>query len=151
MMVGMSIPRYASFVPAGVVAYANPFVFLTEDPSREAANGVTGDLGGWDVGDGFRLAESFGESAWRISVLPSEVYAVLRQLPGQREYTLDGPVWRISEIPTSLRNPSSGSLVPQQAVQALMREVEGIRGLADSLLVAVETIQAGLRRLAAGA
>lgn len=79
MMVGMSIPRYASAAPDGVVTYANPFVFLAEDPRREAANGVTGDLGGWDVSDGFRLAEDFGESEWRISVLHDEVYAVLRK------------------------------------------------------------------------
>lgn len=56
--------------PQGVVVYENPFVYLAEDPAREAANGVTGDLGGWDVADGFRLTETqlpgAPESEWRI-------------------------------------------------------------------------------------
>lgn len=47
----------------------------------------------------------------------------------------DGPVWRIAEIPASLRESGSGSLVP--SVQALMREVEGLRRAPDSLLSAV--------------
>lgn len=150
MMVGMSIPRYASAAPDGVVVYANPFVFLAEDPSREAANGVTGDLGGWDVADGFRLAEDIGESEWRISVLHNEVYAVLRRFPGQRGYTFDGPVWRISEIPVPLRDSAPRSLVPHESIQQLMREVEQLRRAPDSLLTAVEAIQTGLRTLAAG-
>ena len=151
MMANMSIPRYASVTPVGVTAYANPFVYLAEDPRREAANGVTGDLGGWDVADGFRLAEDVGESEWRISVLPHEVYAVLRRFPAHRGYTFDGPVWRIAEIPASLRESGSGSLVPYESVQALMREVEGLKRAPDSLLAAVEMVQVGLRDLAAGA
>lgn len=144
-MVGMSIPRYASAAPDGVVVYANPFVFLAEDPRREAANGVTGDLGGWDVADGFRLSEDIGDSEWRISVLHDEVYAVLRRFPGQREYTFDGPVWMLAEIPVTLRDPEQQSLVPHESVQELMSEVERLRGAPDSLLGAVEAIQSGLR------
>ena len=150
MMVGMSIPRYASAAPDGVVAYANPFVFLAEDPRREAANGVTGDLGGWDVSDGFRLAEDFGESEWRISVLHDEVYAVLRKFPGQRGYTFDGPVWMLAEIPVSLRDPVQQSLIPHEAVQELMSKVEQLRRTPDSLLTAVRVIRSGLQVLAAG-
>lgn len=150
MMVGMSIPRYASAAPDGVVAYANPFVFLAEDPRREAANGVTGDLGGWDVADGFRLAEEVGESEWRISVLHDEVYAVLRKFPGQRGYTFDGPVWMLAEIPMSLRDPVQQSLVPHEAVQELMSKVEQLRRTPDSLLTAVGVIRSGLQVLAAG-
>ncbi|MBG0716898.1 hypothetical protein G3N18_02190 [Microbacterium sp. 2C] len=150
MMVGMSIPRFASAAPDGVVVYPNPFVFLAEDPRREATNGVTGDLGGWDVADGFRLSEGIGDSEWRISVLHGEVYAVLRRFPGQREYSFDGPVWMIAEIPPALRDPVLRSLVPHESVQELMAEVERLRAAPDSLLTAVEVIRSGLRALAAG-
>ena len=53
----MTRPRYMN-APEGVIVYENPFVYLAENPAREAANGVTGDLGGWDVADGFRLTEA---------------------------------------------------------------------------------------------
>jgi hypothetical protein len=74
-------------MPAGVRLYRQQDDFLAEDPSRKAHNGSDVDLlGGWDVAEGFRLAEptvpeSSLESEWRISVVNRDIYAVLRPCP----------------------------------------------------------------------
>jgi hypothetical protein len=144
-------PRYTD-APEGVIVYENPFVYLVENPAREAANGVTGDLGGWDVADGFRLTETqlpgAPESEWRISVIAGEVYAVLRRLPLERAYTFDGPVWLIDRIPAQLQDGPGWSLLPPEPVVDLMREVEALRREPDSLLTAVRTIRERLPQLA---
>lgn len=146
----MSGPRYAQ-APEGVVVYENPFVYLAEKPGREAANGVTGDLGGWDVADGFRLAETqlprAPESEWRISVVDGEIYAVLRRLPLERGYTFDGPVWLIDRIPEHLREGPAWGMLPPESVVSLMGKVEAIRREPDSLLTAVRMIQEQLPHL----
>lgn len=140
----MNRPRYTE-PPEGVVVYENPYVYLAENPGREASNGVTGDLGGWDVADGFRLAETqlpgAPESEWRISIIVGEVYAVLRRMPFGGGYTFDGPVWLIARIPAHLRDGPVWSLVPPDPVVNLMREIEVLRSEPDSLLTAVRTIQ----------
>ncbi len=147
----MTRPRYMA-APEGVVVYENPFVYLAENPAREAANGVTGDLGGWDVADGFRLAEpqlpGAPESEWRISVIAGEIYAVLRRLPLERTYTFDGPVWLIDRIPAQLQDGLGWSLLPPEPVVTFMREVEALRREPDSLLLAVRAIQEQMPRLA---
>ena len=147
----MTRPRYMA-APEGVVVYENPFVYLAENPAREAANGVTGDLGGWDVADGFRLAEpqlpGAPESEWRISVIAGEIYAVLRRLPLERTYTFDGPVWLIDRIPAQLQDGPGWSLLPPEPVATFMREVEALRREPDSLLLAVRAIQEQMPRLA---
>lgn len=147
----MTRPRYMA-APEGVVVYENPFVYLAENPAREAANGVTGDLGGWDVADGFRLAEpqlpGAPESEWRISVIAGEIYAVLRRLPLERTYTFDGPVWLIDRIPAQLQDGPGWSLLPPEPVVTFMREVEALRREPDSLLLAVRAIQEQMPRLA---
>ena len=147
----MTRPRYMA-APEGVVVYENPFVYLAENPTREAANGVTGDLGGWDVADGFRLAEpqlpGAPESEWRISVIAGEIYAVLRRLPLERTYTFDGPVWLIDRIPAQLQDGPGWSLLPPEPVVTFMREVEALRREPDSLLLAVRAIQEQMPRLA---
>lgn len=145
----MTRPRYMA-APEGVVVYENPFVYLAENPTREAANGVTGDLGGWDVADGFRLAEpqlpGAPESEWRISVIAGEIYAVLRRLPLERTYTFDGPVWLIDRIPAQLQDGPGWSLLPPEPVVTFMREVEALRREPDSLLLAVRAIQEQMPR-----
>lgn len=145
----MTRPRYMA-APEGVVVYENPFVYLAENPAREAANGVTGDLGGWDVADGFRLAEpqlpGAPESEWRISVIAGEIYAVLRRLPLERTYTFDGPVWLIDRIPAQLQDGPGWSLLPPEPVVTFMREVEALRREPDSLLLAVRAIQEQMPR-----
>jgi hypothetical protein len=137
--------------PEGVVVYENPFVYLAENPAREAANGVTGDLGGWDVADGFRLAETqlpgAPESEWRISVIAGEVYAVLRRLPLEHAYTFDGPVWLIDRIPAQLQDGPGWSLLPPEPVVTFMRDIEALRREPDSLLTAVQTIREHLPQL----
>lgn len=147
----MNRPRYTE-PPEGVTVYENPFVYLAENPDREAANGVTGDLGGWDVADGFRLAETqlpgTPESEWRISIIAGEIYAVLRRLPLERGYTFDGPVWLIARIPERLREGSAWGLVPPDPVVNLMTDVERLRSEPDSLLTAVRTIREQLPQLA---
>ncbi|MGC5173025.1 hypothetical protein ACLQ2Q_20495 [Microbacterium sp. DT81.1] len=147
----MNRPRYTE-LPEGVTVYENPFVYLAENPDREAANGVTGDLGGWDVADGFRLAETqlpgTPESEWRISIIAGEIYAVLRRLPLERGYTFDGPVWLIARIPERLREGSAWGLVPPDPVVNLMTDVERLRSEPDSLLTAVRTIREQLPQLA---
>ncbi len=146
----MTHPRYMD-APEGVVVYENPFVYLAENPAREAANGVTGDLGGWDVADGFRLAETqlpgAPESEWRISVIAGEVYAVLRRLPLERAYTFDGPVWLIERIPAQLQDGPGWSLLPPEPVVTFMRDIEALRREPDSLLTAVQTIREHLPQL----
>ncbi|MFB3980257.1 hypothetical protein [Microbacterium proteolyticum] len=146
----MTHPRYMD-APEGVVVYENPFVYLAENPAREAANGVTGDLGGWDVADGFRLAETqlpgAPESEWRISVIAGEVYAVLRRLPLERAYTFDGPVWLIDRIPAQLQDGPGWSLLPPEPVVTFMRDIEALRREPDSLLTAVQTIREHLPQL----
>lgn len=146
----MTHPRYMD-APEGVVVYENPFVYLAENPAREAANGVTGDLGGWDVADGFRLAETqlpgAPESEWRISVIAGEVYAVLRRLPLERAYTFDGPVWLIDRIPAQLQDGPGWSLLPPEPVVTFMRDIEALRREPDSLLTAVQTIREQLPQL----
>ncbi len=147
----MTRPRYMD-APEGVVVYENPFFYLAENPAREAANGVTGDLGGWDVADGFRLTETqlpgAPESEWRISVIAGEVYAVLRRLPLERAYTFDGPVWLIDRIPAQLQDGPAWSLLPPEPVVTFMREIEALRREPDSLLIAVRTIREQLPQLA---
>ena len=146
----MTHPRYMD-APEGVVVYENPFVYLAENPAREAANGVTGDLGGWDVADGFRLAETqlpgAPESEWRISVIAGEVYAVLRRLPLERAYTFDGPVWLIERIPAQLQDGPGWSLLPPEPVVTFRRDIEALRREPDSLLTAVQTIREHLPQL----
>lgn len=147
----MTGPRYMD-APEGVIVYENPIVYLAENPNREAASGITGDLGGWDVADGFRLTETqlpgAPESEWRISVIAGEVYAVLRRLPLDGRYTFDGPVWLIDRIPAQLQDGPVWSLQPPEPVVAFMREIEALRREPDSLLTAVRTIRERLPQLA---
>lgn len=115
------------------MTYAAAADYLAEDSTRGALSGlVEGDLGGWDVADGFRLAETVSngpESEWRISVVNDEVYAVLRRFPGATLYTFEGPVWLIDRIPARL-----GPSVHDEPIRLLMREVELLKNEPDSLL-----------------
>lgn len=149
----MTRPRYAE-PPEGVVLYENPFVFIAENPAREARHGIGDDnLAGWDVADGFRLTETqlpgTPESEWRISVVNGEIYAVMRRLPLAREYTFDGPVWLIARIPEHLGDALSWDGQPPAAALPLLQDVEDLRHDPDSLLTAVRVIQERLPQLAA--
>lgn len=149
----MTRPRYAD-PPVGVASYGNPFVFLAENPAREARQGMGDDkLAGWDLADGFRLAETqlpgTPDSEWRISVVNGEIYAVMRRLPMAREYTFDGPVWLIARIPEHLNDHPDWGGEPPVAVMPLLRDVEGLRHEPDSLLTAIRLIQERLPQLTA--
>ena len=138
--------------PEGVVVYDNPLVFLADSRGRTETPWALGDLGGWDVAEGFRLAELDlpGESEWRIAVDGAEIYAALIRLPLERTYTFDGPVWLIDHIPARLMEhvpPGQHLAVP---VRTLMGEVEALRREPDSLLTAVRIIQDRLPHLHAG-
>lgn len=136
-------PRYLKAMPSGVRVYATSADYVAEDPSRAARNGIDGDLGGWDVCDGFRLTEHAshggGESEWRISVVGRDVYAVLRRMPHASRYTFRGPVWLIDQVPTML-----GASVYDDPLKNLLWQVERRRfdeDQPDSLLDAVRTIR----------
>lgn len=137
----MTEPRYFAAIPEGLTLYRSAHDYIAEDPSRQSGMGVDGDIGGWDVADGFRLAETTmagsPDSEWRISVVRRTVYAVLRRFPGDDLYTFDGPVWIIDEIPEYL---SVSVLVPN-TVGKIMRSVEQLRAEPESLLLAVGMIQ----------
>lgn len=137
----MIAPRYFAAIPSGLTLYRDAHDYIAEDSSRKSGMGVEGDVGGWDVANGFRLAETTmaGEpdSEWRISVLRRTVYAVLRRFPGDQLYSFHGPVWIIDEIPEYL----STSVLPQNTVRKIMWEVEQLRTNPDSLLQAVHMIR----------
>lgn len=136
--------RWSTAAPEGVRVYPSTAEFIAEDPGRASrAFEIEGDLAGWDVADGFRLAENpqvptSGESEWRISVLPTEIYAVCRRDAAARLYTFTGPVWLIDKIPDPLRGDMADS-----AMLTMAREVERFRLTddRDSLLLAVRVIQ----------
>lgn len=88
-------PRYVTAIPEGLRSYPNAHAFIAEAPERQSRMRVPGDIGGWDVANGFRLTETdlpqTAHSEWRISVLDRMVYAVPRRFPNQNLYTFDGP------------------------------------------------------------
>lgn len=65
-------PRYLTAIPPGVRSYPDTHAFI-EGPGRKSGMDVPGDIGGWDIANGFRLAETdlagTPDSEWRISVL----------------------------------------------------------------------------------
>ena len=67
----MSEPRYPTANPEGLTPYRDAHDFIAEDPSRKSCMKVPGDVGGWDVADGFRLAETTlpeaPDSEWRTT------------------------------------------------------------------------------------
>lgn len=143
------IERYFTAAPEGVKVYRSTHEFVAEDPARQShAFGIPGDLTGWDVADGFRLAPDAAapavQSEWRISVAGREVYAVLRRLPDETTYTFDGPVWLIDTVPGIL-----DASVDSAPLRGLMEPLELERGEADSLLRAAQTIRSGFNLLRA--
>ncbi len=140
--------------PEGVVVYDNPLVFLADSHGRSETPWALGDLGGWNVAEGFRLAEldlpGKSESEWRIAVDGAEIYAALIRLPLDRTYTFDGPVWLIDRIPAGLmERVRPGQHLPGP-VGTLMGEVEALRREPDSLLTAVRMIRDRLPQLHGG-
>lgn len=133
-------PRYVTAVPKGVRAYPDAHGFLAGSAGRKSGMDVPGDIGGWDVANGFRLAETnfagTPDSEWRISVLDRVVYAVLRRFPGQKLYTFDGPVWIIADVPEGISSSVSGP-----TIRSLMDVVERSRDQPDSLLIAINWIR----------
>ena len=131
--------RYAT-APAGVRAYRDTHAFIAEDPLRQSGWDIPGDIAGWDVADGFRLAEpdvpGGAESEWRICVFDRLVCAVLRRFPRQPLYTFDGPVWVLADVPTCISSDVAGP-----AIKTLMWEVEQIKREPDSLLLATRMIR----------
>ena len=75
---------YLTAIPAGLARYRDSHDFIAADPSRKSGMNVKGETGGWDVANGFRLAETtitgVLDSEWRISVLHRTVYGVLRRM-----------------------------------------------------------------------
>lgn len=146
-------PRYTQ-PPEGVTHYENPFVFVAENPDREARHAIGDDtLAGWDVAEGFRLAETdvpgLPESEWRISVGAGEIYAVLLRLPLERQYTFDGVVWLIAPLPEHLHDRPSWDRTPHEKLIPLLSDVEDLRHEPDSLLTAIRLIQQRLPQIAA--
>ena len=68
----MEQPRYLTANPPGVRTYRDTHAFIAEDPQRQSSWDAPGDIRGWDVSDGFLLAElrwpdhriRSGGSAW---------------------------------------------------------------------------------------
>lgn len=134
--------RYQSAAPSGVRTYESSHAFLAEDPHRAASpSNPPGDLGGWDVGHRFELAEpgyddADAHSEWRISIHHQEVYAVLRRRHGAERYTFDGPVWLIDYVPDVFRRLN----VP--IIDDFFRtEVEPLQDGTDSLIAATRVIR----------
>lgn len=124
--------------PEGVRFYAHPRDFIAEDPSREATNGIEGDLDGWDVGI-FRLEEPAlqGFTLWRISIEAGGIYAVLKRWPHESLLTFDGPVWLIDTIPETH--------LPKRVVARFLDQVARHADDQDSLLLAVDWIRATMQ------
>jgi len=129
----ISEPRYLTAIAEGLTLYRDAHDFIAEDASRKSGMNVYGDIGGWDVADGFRLAETAmpgaPDSEWRISVLRGTVYAVLRRFPTERLYTFHGPVWIIDTVPEFI----SSSVEFGRTIKMIMWEVEQLRHEPDSL------------------
>ncbi|TIH36141.1 hypothetical protein D4765_10165 [Subtercola vilae] len=93
------------------------------------------------MADGFRLSEpELGNDAfseWRISVLRGEAYAVLRRLPGARNFAFSGPVWVLGDVPTEGPNGQE----PSKDARELLAKVEAVRNEPDLLLRAIEVLQ----------
>ena len=53
----MEQPRYLTANPPGVRTYRDTHAFIAEDPQRQSSWDAPGDIRGWDVSDGFLLAE----------------------------------------------------------------------------------------------
>ena len=143
----MEQPRYLTANPPGVRTYRDTHAFIAEDPHRQSSWDAPGDIRGWDVSDGFRLAEltlaGSPDSEWRICVVDRMVCAVLRRFPTEQLYTFDGPVWVIADVPSSIPVTVTGALM------SVLREAERIKTRPDSLLAAVKLIRAGVARLEA--
>lgn len=147
---GRLIPdgRWRTAAPQGVTVYESSHDFITEDPTRAARNGLAdrGDLGGYDVANGYRLTEPIGQqtadSEWRISITGGEIYAVCRMLPLAELYTFSGPVWLIDHMPahgsTDIETPTGGLV--WKVEQLAWRE----NSQPDSLLVATTMLRDGL-------
>ena len=138
----MDQPRHVTAAPAGVRTYESSHAFLDEDPRRRASpSNPPGDLGGWDVGHRFELAEpgyddADAHSEWRISIHHQEVYAVLRRRPYEDLYTFDGPVWLIDYVPDVFRR-LNGPIIDD----FFRTEVEPLQDGTDSVITAAQVIR----------
>ncbi|MCC4250176.1 MULTISPECIES: hypothetical protein [Microbacterium] len=129
--------RYIDDAPEGVVVYASAVDFTDEDRSRISGFGIPGDAGGYDAIEPVLHEDG---SQWRVSVLDSTVYAVLRRHVHADRYTFAGPLWVIATLPAG-HQYLSHHLRPSAA--EYFRDLESrYRNKPDGLVDVVREIQA---------